>query len=84
MDSLDVDKDFYTVVEFANKLGVHSNTVRKGIDRGRIQAVDVGSGNKRLFRIPKSEIERISLFSLERVVEKIIEKRAKEKQNGSI
>lgn len=80
MENQEVNKEFYTIAEFAKKLHVHINTIRRAVDNGRIQAVNIGSGKKRLYRIPKSEIERIALFNLETVIEKIIEKRAQEKK----
>ena len=68
-------KDFYTIQEFADFLSVHSNTVRNGIRSGHIQAFRVGRGIKSSWRIPHSEINRMGLFNLEEVIDKIIEKR---------
>lgn len=68
---------FYSIKEFAIKLGVHSNTIRRAIKSGRINAFRVGSGKKSIFRIPGSEIQRIALFDLQEMVEKIVEERMK-------
>lgn len=66
---------FYSIQQFADKVGVHANTIRRSIKSGRIQAFKVGSGKKSIYRIPFSEIQRIALFDLEEMIEKIIEKR---------
>ena len=71
-----VNKDFYSVIEFSKRLGIHPNTVRRSIEKGRIQAINFGTENKKLYRIPKSEIERIALVNMEDIIEKIIEKRS--------
>lgn len=68
-------RDFYTVSEFAEFLSVHINTIYNGIKNGRIQAFRVGRGKHSSFRIPSSEIQRMSLFDLEEVIQNIVEKR---------
>jgi len=73
-----VNPEFYSVKEFALKLGVHINTIYKAIKSGRISGFRVGSGKKSSFRIPASEINRIALFDMEQMVENIIQKRIKE------
>lgn len=70
-----IESDFFTIKEFACKIGVHPNTVRRGIKSGRICAFKVGSGKRGAFRIAKTEINRIALFDMEEMIEKIIEKR---------
>jgi excisionase family DNA binding protein len=67
------DIDFLTIDEFANKLNIHSNTVRRCIKKGKIQAIDMGNGKKKTYRIPKSEIQRLALFDLRKVIEMIKE-----------
>ena len=69
------NKDFYSIKEFAFKLGVHSNTIRRAIKNGRIQAFMVGVGIKSIYRIPYSEINRIALFDLRELIEKMIQER---------
>lgn len=63
---------FYTITEFAKILKVHPNTIRNGIKTGRIQAFRVGKGVKSSFRIPTSEINRMSTLDLERVLNNMI------------
>jgi len=53
-------KPFYTIVEFAVRLGVHPNTVRKSIKEGRIAAFKVGLGKKSCYRIADSEFHRMA------------------------
>ena len=67
--------DFLSVKEFAVKLGVHPNTVRRSIKRGRISAFKVGAGKRSIYRIAKTECNRMALCDLEEMIEKIIEKR---------
>jgi len=72
-------KDFYTVAEFAKKLGVHYNTIRRAIKNGKINVVTFGSDNKRIYRIPHTEIERILLFDMKKIFIDIVKQ---EMQNG--
>lgn len=67
--------EFYTIIEFSNLLQVHPNTVRRALKTGRISGFKVGAGKRSSYRIPKSEINRIALFDMEEIIEKIIEKR---------
>ena len=69
--------EFYSIKEFATKLGVHSNTVRRAIKNGRINAFRVGKGEKATFRIPKSEVNRIAMFDLKEIVDKMVDERLK-------
>ncbi len=71
--------DFYTVTEFAKKLRIHYNTVLKSIKSGRISACKVGNARKSGYRIPKSEIERMFRFDMEKMIEKIVDERMKGK-----
>ena len=64
-------KDFYTVTEFAKKLRVHPNTVRNMIKIGRIMAVKFGH-DKRSYRIPHSEIERLIIKDLKEIYGKVL------------
>ncbi len=73
----DYSSAFYSIKEFAQKLGVHPNTIRRSIKNGRINAFKIGAGKKSIYRISHSEINRVALFDLEEMIEKIIEKRMK-------
>lgn len=70
-----IENDFLSVKEFASKLGVHANTIRRSIKNGRISAFKIGSGKRSSYRIAKTEVNRMALFDLEEVIDKIIEKR---------
>lgn len=71
----DKQKEFHSIKEFAVLLRIHPNTVRRAIKSGRINAFKVGSGKRSTYRIPKSEINRIALFDLEAIIEKMIERK---------
>jgi len=72
------EPDFLSIKEFASKLGVHPNTIRRSIKKGRISAFKVAPGRRSVYRIPKTEANRMALFDMEEMIERIIEKRAQE------
>ena len=67
--------DFVSIKEFAAILGVHPNTIRRAVRGGRISAFKVGSGKKAGYRIARTEVNRMAIFDMEEMIEKIIEKR---------
>ena len=70
--------EFLSIKEFAILLKVHPNTIRRAVKSGRINAFKVGYGKKAIYRIARIEINRIAIFDLEEMIERIIEKRRKE------
>ena len=74
-----MDDQYLTVKEFAAKLKLHYNTVLRAIKNKRINTIRIGYGSKAAYRIPISELERISLFDLESLVERMVDERLKEK-----
>jgi len=72
-----VDCEYLSVKEFAFMLNVHYNTVLRSIKRGKLSAVRIGSGKKSCFRIHKSELNRIALFDMKEMIDKIIEEKTK-------
>lgn len=74
------EPNYYTIDEFAAKLRIHHNTVRRWIKNGNIQAIKIGPKNKPTYRIDKTEIGRIAMFNLEETIERIIEDREKKKE----
>ncbi len=69
------ENEFISIKEFAAKIGAHPNTIRRAIKRGRISACDIGSGGKHIYRIAKSEIERIALLNLKNIIDKLVEEK---------
>lgn len=75
-----MNKDFLSIIEFAAKLGLHPNTIRRMIHIHRINAMRIGKAKNSSFRIHISEINRIAQFDLEEVIEREVEKRLKERR----
>lgn len=73
-------KEFYTLMEFAEKVRIHPSTVRRAIKQGRIQAFRVGIGSRSSFRIPVTEVSRICEMDMMQLIEKIVEDKL-EKRN---
>lgn len=62
---------FFTVVELAAKIRVHPITIRRAIKSGHINALRTGKGSRSSYRIPSTEIYKISQFQLEHLWEKL-------------
>jgi len=69
-----MDADFLSVNEFAKLINVHPQTVRRSIKNGHINAFKTGIGKSTL-RIPISEINRMAIVNLEKIIDKKIEER---------
>lgn len=61
---MNIDRAFYTVKEFAYMLKVHPISVLKMIKRGQLQVLNVGTDKKKSYRIPITEVQRLTLFEL--------------------
>ena len=72
-----MEKDFYSIQEFADKLGVSHWTIRRAIKNGRISTFRAGSTEKSAYRIAHSEIERLSVVSLMKIVDELVENKIK-------
>lgn len=66
-----LEKEFYTIKEFAIILDVHPNTIRRSIKSGRISAVKVGNKFRPVYRISRSEIARMAEFDLNLIIERM-------------
>lgn len=66
--------DFLSIKEFACWIKVHPSTVRRAIKKGRLNAFRIGEGDRSVYRIPITEVNRITLCDMEKFVEKIIQK----------
>jgi len=69
--------EFLTVNEFAEVIGVHPNSVRTMIKKGRLSAFRVGGGERSSYRIARSEISRLSVVDLDKIVDNLIDERNK-------
>lgn len=58
---------FYTINEFAERLKVHPNTIRRQIKKEKIITINIGTGKKKLYRIPSSEVQRLVLCDLKKL-----------------
>lgn len=72
-----VSCEYLSPKEFACLIGVHYNTVVRAIKSGRLCAIRIGKGKRACMRISKSEINRIALFDMKEMVDKIIGEREK-------
>jgi excisionase family DNA binding protein len=70
-----IESEFISIKEFANKIGAHPNTIRRAIKKGRISACDIGTGGKHIYRIARTEIDRIALLNLKNIIEKMVEEK---------
>jgi excisionase family DNA binding protein len=52
------DRDLLTVDEAAAALGVSAHAIRKRLLRGLMRGESIGSGRRRLWLIPRAEVER--------------------------
>jgi len=73
------ENEFLSIKEFAQLLNVHPNTIRRAIKSGRINAVKISAGTlKPIYRIFRGEINRLAFSDLEKIIEKLIEKKNSE------
>ncbi len=70
-----MEKEFYSVREFALKLGVSPRTIWRAIKNGRINAFHVGSSARSSVRIAATEINRMAVVDLEKIIEDKIKER---------
>lgn len=73
------NNEFLTVCMFAELIGVHPNSVRTMIKKGRLSAFKVGGGVTSSYRIPRSEIHRLCIVDLEKITENIVDQKLKKK-----
>jgi excisionase family DNA binding protein len=72
------DDEALSIKEFATKLKVHPNTIRGLLKTGKIHGYRIG----RVWRINLSEILRLAEIQFSDVIDKLVEKKVKERLNG--
>ena len=77
-----MEDEFLSVKEFADLINVHQNTVRRAIKSGKINCLRVGTGVRAIYRIPRTETNRLAYEHLEKVVKNLIN-RDKDSKNDS-
>lgn len=68
-----LEKNYYTVEEFAELFDMTPLTIRRSIKSGRILAIRVGSSKKSAYRIPRSQIEKLAVQSYMEITNKEFE-----------
>lgn len=63
-----MQQTYLSVNDLAKMMRVSEATIRRSIQKGRINAFRVGAGKKSPFRIPLSEVQRIQLMSHEEIM----------------
>jgi len=59
MEKMKIEEmELYTVDECAKLLKSSDKTIRRLIRKGKLQAYDIGAGERNVYRIPTSELER--------------------------
>jgi excisionase family DNA binding protein len=66
------ENDFLSIKEFASKLGVHPNTVRRSIKSGRISAFKVGGGKRSIYRIARTEVQRMAILDMREMIKQFL------------
>lgn len=72
--------EYLSIKQFAALIGIHVNTVRRLIKKGRLIAVSMGTEKKAHYRIARSELNRIAVIDLNVYIEKIVDDRLKGKE----
>lgn len=73
-------QEFISVKEFASKLKLHPNTIRKAIKEKRIDAIRIGMSDRSTYRIPITEIPRMMKFDLDKYIDKLVDEREKQRK----
>jgi len=63
METIGIEKmELCTVLECAKLLKSSDKTIRRLIRKGKLRALDIGAGERNVYRIPASELEKFLSF----------------------
>jgi len=74
------EPEFLTIDEFSKLLRIHRNSIRSMVYSGRLNAIRIGSGKNASYRIPRSEVQRLAVVDLDKIIDKLVEKKLKERE----
>jgi len=66
-----MQKEYYSVEEFGERLGFSYRSILAAIRKGRIRAFKIGSGRRNPYRIPHSEIIRVEICGMREINPKL-------------
>ncbi len=75
-----MEKQYYKVKEFAELMDVSYQSVIDAIKKNRLNFIRIGPSPKAQYRIPISELERLRSFDLDKLIDDMVEKRIKERE----
>lgn len=75
-----MEQDFYSIREFAEKLGVSSHTIRRAIKAGRISVIRVGGSDRSAIRIPAAEISRMGIIEMRKALQRLIDEEKEDRK----
>jgi hypothetical protein len=70
-----MEDDFVSIKEFAALIKMHPNSVRRSIKKGRLNAFRIGEGPRAVYRIARSEVNRLAFINLEEMIDRMLDKK---------
>lgn len=77
-----MDEDFLSIKEFAAKIGMHPNSVRRSIKVGKLIAIRISDGKRAAYRIPITQLHVLAIYNMEKVINTLIEKNLSSKNDS--
>lgn len=76
------DIEFVSIKEFAARIGMHPNSVRKAIKAGKLNAIRIGEGKQAAYRIPLTQLHILAIYNIEKVINALIDKKLESKKDS--